>query len=122
MSRDAITTSGGTTQYLSSYNAGSSVDLSPNMSGSNETKSVWTYDFQRTSYPLVFLAPPSGEMDGETLPSNHPIWDEVEAVLTKIWAEAEYVAPEIDDQWLNETRSSWNDRLEDLYDEFDTGE
>ncbi len=52
----------------------------------------------------------------------HPIWDKTDAVLAKIWAESAFIEPAVDDAWLNETRSSWNRRLEDLYDESDSGE
>lgn len=56
------------------------------------------------------------------LPSDDPIWDEIDELLARIWSENEVVDPAVDDEWLNETRSSWNERLKDLYNEPDTGE
>lgn len=57
-----------------------------------------------------------------TLPSDDPIWDEIDQLLTKIWSENDVVDPAVDDAWLDETRSSWNERLEDMSDESDTRE
>jgi hypothetical protein len=50
------------------------------------------------------------------------IWDEIDELLAKIWSENDYVDPAVDVAWLEETRSSWNARLEDLCDEPDNRE
>lgn len=84
-----------------------------------ETKSVWSYTIEDTTYPVIFYAP--GIIDPGILPPNHPIWDHVDTVLEKIWAESTRVSPDTDDEWLENIRASWNNRIQELYDESDAG-
>lgn len=86
----------------------------------SEPTGVWSYDFHETSYPLILLSPELIAPD--SLPPNHPIWDEVDAILEKIWAESTPISVAEDDAWLDEIRSSWDERIEELYDGFDTWE
>jgi hypothetical protein len=82
--------------------------------------SVWVDKVKETSYQIVFLKPLT--ISADVLPAYHPIWDEVEDALRKIWDTSDYVDAREDDAWLRDIRSGWNNRLENLYGDFEEWE
>lgn len=115
--RTFTTYDGGTVWFSPSFEASADADNTVRR-GAGESFSVWSYRFGESSYPVTFYSPDL--INHGSLPPNHPTWDQVDAVLGKIWAEGAYVDPKTDDDWLDDFRASWGDSLEALHDESDT--
>jgi hypothetical protein len=83
-------------------------------------QAIWIFDASVNRQPLIFYSP--DVEDESVLSPNDPIWEYVDSILEKLWANSDYVSAEEDDRWLDEIRSSWGSNVEDMFDEFNSGE
>ena len=82
---------------------------------------IWDYYTKQTS-SSTFRTYGWNPVSSGFIPANSILWQRADLILVKLWGHTEYVAPKVDDDWLNDIRSSWNDRIDELYDESDSGE
>lgn len=80
---------------------------------------LWTHGFyeipSESTSPVVWAVP------SDDFPSDK-MWDEVNAILQRIWAETDYVSIEEDDAYFDAMRSADIERYKDLYGDIDKWE
>lgn len=74
----------------------------------------------QSSQTQAVIAPSSVQFG--KLPADHPLWDEVEAVLASLEQPESLPTIEEENEWLDDLRSNWRNDLDVLDDEADTGQ
>ena len=116
----SVTAYAGGTAWLLQLNAEDVVATAAPIARDKHKNYVWSFNFSDDTGPLVFYSPDIGEPS--SLSPNDPVWDYVDSILEKIWANSNYVSPEEDAEWLREIRSGWSSHVEEMFDEFDSRE
>ena len=79
---------------------------------------IWDYETQA----LFHASPKVYPVSSDRMLVNNMLWQRADQVLENVWKKDGCIDSKVDDDWLNDIRSSWDDRLDELYDESDFGE